>query len=123
MLVLTTEASQEKANSLAEALLDRGLVACVALMPILSRYRWQGKDTRSEEVQLLMKTQPHCLEALYQAVMALHSYDTPEWITLQAQTRGDYGQWCADQLRGARVRADGEPPDPATKPEVGGPTG
>jgi periplasmic divalent cation tolerance protein len=123
VLVLTTEASLEKANSLTEALLERGLVACVALMPILSRYRWQGKVTRSEEVQLLLKTQPHCLEALYQAVMALHSYDTPEWITLAAQTRGGYGQWCADQLRGARVRAGGEPPAPATNPEVGGPTG
>jgi len=123
VLVLTTEASLEKANSLTEALLERGLVACVALMPILSRYRWQGKVTRSEEVQLLLKTQPHCLEALYQAVMAHHSYETPEWITLEAQTRGGYGQWCADQLRGTRVRADGEPPALATNPEVGGPAG
>ncbi|MEB3261117.1 MAG: divalent-cation tolerance protein CutA [Cyanobacteriota bacterium] len=123
VLVLTTEASQERANSLIEALLERGLVACVAQIPILSRYRWQGKDIQCEEVQLLLKTQPHCLEALYQAVMALHSYETPEWITLAAHTRGGYGQWCADQLWGARVRADGEPPAPATKPEVGGPTG
>lgn len=123
VLVLTTESTLEKANKLSETLLERGLVACVAVMPIVSTYKWQGRTTRSEEVQLLLKTKPHCLEALYQAVMSLHSYDTPEWITLAAHTRGGYGQWCFEQLRDTRLRADGEPPAPATNPEVWGPTG
>ena len=121
VLALTTEASLENANLLARALVERGLVACVSLTPIVSHYRWQGKQACSEEVQLLLKTKPHCLEALHQAVMALHSYETPEWITLMAHTRGDYGRWFAEQLGGHGVRAGGGPPAPAKSPEAGAP--
>lgn len=100
VLALTTEASRELAETLATSLLERGLVACVSLVPIVSHYRWEGQLTRSEEVQLLLKTRRSCLEALYDAVLALHSYDTPEWITLPARTRGGYGLWCAEQVVG-----------------------
>lgn len=123
VLALTTEASLERAEKLATALLERGLVACVSLLPIVSHYRWEGQLTRGEEVQLLLKTQPPRLEALYAAVMALHSYETPEWITLSAHTRGGYGLWCAEQLLGPTLRADGEPPAPPTSPGAGDPAG
>lgn len=123
VLALTTEASLERAEKLATALLEKGLVACVALLPIVSHYRWEGQLTRGEEVQLLLKTQPPLLEALYAAVMELHSYETPEWITLSAHTRGGYGLWCAEQLLGPTLRADGEPPAPPTSPGAGDPAG
>lgn len=96
VLVLTTEANLERAEGLAEALLARGLVACVSLAPVISRYRWQGRATRSEEAQLLLKTHRPCLEALYQAVMELHSYDTPEWIHWPAEASAAYGAWVAE---------------------------
>ncbi|MEB3259648.1 MAG: divalent-cation tolerance protein CutA [Cyanobacteriota bacterium] len=112
VLVLTTEASQERADQLATTLLERGLVACVSLLPIVSHYRWEGQLTRGAEVQLLLKTDPQRLEELHGAVMALHSYDTPEWITLQARTRGGYGLWCAAQLSTEPLRADAGPPTP-----------
>ncbi len=120
--MLTTEASLEKAESLAEALLQKGLVACVSLMPVSSLYRWQGRLTRSEEVQLLLKTHQPGLEALYEQVMALHSYDTPEWITLHAHSRGPYGQWCAEQLWGTGLK-DGGPPSRSRSSEGVDPAG
>ncbi|MEB3334993.1 MAG: divalent-cation tolerance protein CutA [Cyanobacteriota bacterium] len=123
MLVLTTEASQERAERLAAALLARGLVACVSLMPIVSLYRWEGQDTRAEEVRLLLKTRASCLPALHATVMELHSYDTPEWITLPARTRGGYGRWCATQLAAASLRAGDGPPAPPGSPGDGDPTG
>lgn len=98
VLVLTTEANRELAEKLAVALLEQGLVACVSLMPIVSLYRWEGQDRRDEEVQLLLKTNPSCLPSLYDAVLSLHSYTMPEWITLSGQSRGGYGHWCAEQL-------------------------
>ena len=39
VLVLTTEADQARAQALAEALLERRLVACVSLQPLQSLYR------------------------------------------------------------------------------------
>jgi periplasmic divalent cation tolerance protein len=123
VLVLTTEASMELAEQLATTLLERGLVACVSLLPIVSHYRWEGQLTRSEEVQLLLKTQTPCLEALHAAVLALHSYATPEWITLTAHTRGGYGLWCDEQLSAPPIRGDGGPPAPPETPGDGAPTG
>jgi uncharacterized protein involved in tolerance to divalent cations len=56
VMVLTTEADQARAQALAEALLERRLVACVSLQPLLSLYRWKGELQRDAEVQLLLKT-------------------------------------------------------------------
>lgn len=123
VLVLTTEASLEKAEGLAEALLERRLVACVSWVPIHSVYSWQGRKTQSQEIQLLLKTHPSRLEALYQAVMAMHSYDTPEWIALTGATRGAYGLWCAEQLKGTPIKADAEPRARSKSPKDGGQAG
>ena len=56
VLALTTTANAERAQQLAEALLERHLVACVSIHPVQSFYRWEGPLQTSHEVQLLMKT-------------------------------------------------------------------
>jgi periplasmic divalent cation tolerance protein len=99
-LVLTTEASLERAEALALALLERRLVACVSLFTVRSHYRWQGRLERSEEVQLLLKTSPELLEALHRSVLELHSYSTPEWIHWPASSAGAYAAWCGEQVGG-----------------------
>ena len=93
VLVLTTEADQERAAALARVLLERRLAACVALRPVLSLYHWDGQLERSAEVQLLIKTLAHHLGALEAAVRELHSYSTPEWIHWPARCSADYGAW------------------------------
>ena len=80
VLALTTEANAERAQQLAEALLERHLVACVSIHPVQSFYRWEGSLQASHEVQLLMKTSAQHVDALRSAVSELHSYDTPEWL-------------------------------------------
>ena len=86
VLVLTTEGDQGRAEALAEALLERRLVACVSFQLQHSMYRWKGRMERESEVQLLLKTTPCCLDALHQAVMELHSYETPEWLSWRRST-------------------------------------
>jgi periplasmic divalent cation tolerance protein len=95
-LCLTTEADAERAEALAQALVERGLAACVALSPVRSLYRWRGALERSQEVQLLIKTHPSRLAELEAAVHELHSYDTPEWIHWPAQASAGYGAWLAE---------------------------
>jgi periplasmic divalent cation tolerance protein len=96
VLVLTTEADQERAEGLARALLERRLAACVALRPLLSLYHWEGALERSAEVQLLIKTRAGQLTALEQAVRELHSYTTPEWIHWPARCSAGYGAWLVE---------------------------
>jgi periplasmic divalent cation tolerance protein len=95
-LCLTTEASESQAEALAQALVERGLAACVALTPVRSLYRWRGALERSQEVQLLIKTNPSRLAELEVAVQQLHSYDTPEWIHWPAAASAAYGAWVAE---------------------------
>ncbi len=128
--MLTTEASQERAEALALALLELRLVACVSLFPVQSFYRWEGRLERSEEVQLLLKTTAHHLSELRSAIDRLHSFQTPEWIQWQASSSGSYGLWCGDQLSGAETSADpgpfspgGGPPAPGEIPGASDPAG
>lgn len=119
-LVLTTEADRERAEALARELLERGLVACASLHPVVSLYRWQGRLERTEEVQLLLKTTPAHLEELRRALGELHSYDTPEWIHWTAGSDGPYGRWLQEQLP---LSPGGGPPAPAGTPGDGDPAG
>lgn len=93
--VITTESDAARAEQLARALVERRLAACVSLLPLSSIYIWEGRLEQSDEVQLLIKTTPSCVEALQRAVLELHSYDTPMWVQWQAQASDRYGAWLA----------------------------
>ena len=97
-VVLTSEATPERADDLARALLEQRLVACVSVLPVRSHYRWQGVLETADEVKLLLKTTPEQLSDLHRALHALHGYQTPEWIVLGGSSRGDYGLWLGEQL-------------------------
>ncbi|MBL6801995.1 MAG: divalent-cation tolerance protein CutA [Cyanobacteria bacterium] len=118
VLVLTTEADQERAEALAAAVLERRLAACVALHPVGSRYHWNGVLQQATEVQLLFKTSSARLSQLQQAVMALHSYDVPEWLAWPVDASPAYGSWARSELS-----SDGPPPDPAERRSNGHPAG
>lgn len=114
-LVLTSEASGERAEALARTLLERRLAACVSLWPVRSHYRWQGRLERSDEVKLLLKVPHDRLEELRALVLELHGYDTPEWIQWPATAAGGYGDWL--------LSPDAAPPMPSDRPGDGGPAG
>ncbi len=114
MLVLTTEADQARAQTLAEALLERRLVACVSLQPLQSLYRWKGELQREAEVQLLLKTSADQLGRLWETLLELHSYDTPEWLSWPAEASSGYGTWALAQLS-----SDGLLPGPEGTPGNG----
>jgi len=112
-VVLTSEATPERADALARALLEQRLVACVSVLPVRSHYRWQGAVETADEVKMLLKTEPKQLPDLHRALQALHGYQTPEWIVLGGSSRGDYGLWLGEQL------GDGRAAGPASA-QVGG---
>jgi len=97
-VVLTSEATPERADALARALLEQRLVACVSVLPVRSHYRWQGALETVDEVKLLLKTTPEQLSDLHRALHALHGYQTPEWIVLGGSSCADYGLWLEEQL-------------------------
>jgi len=95
ILVLSTTGSKEEAQTIARALVERRMAACVNIVgPIESVYRWQGKVQTSAEYMLLVKTTAERFPAVRLAIRELHSYELPECIALEIDNGSDeYLNW------------------------------
>ena len=98
VLVLTTEADEDKADALAQALVEQRLAACVSRLPVRSTYRWRGELESAQEVQLLIKTTPEAWPLLEQTLLSLHSYDTPQFLHWHVRASEAYGTWATDAV-------------------------
>lgn len=100
-LVLSTCPDPHTADVLARALVEERLAACINVLPgIVSTYRWQGAVERGEEVLLLIKTTADRQDALVARLQALHPYELPEAIAVEAVGGlAAYLAWVAEQTR------------------------
>ncbi len=81
LLVMTNVPDAATAQSIARALVDAKLAACVNILPaVQSVYRWQGVVEQASEVTLLIKTTQQRYPQLQRAIVAAHPYDVPEVI-------------------------------------------
>ncbi len=99
-VVLTTAGSDEQAETLARALVERRLAGCVNVVRgVCSVYRWKGEVVREDERLLVIKTSEAQIEALGTVIRELHSYETPEMIVLPV-AGGDaaYLDWLGSTL-------------------------
>jgi periplasmic divalent cation tolerance protein len=79
--VTTTAGSEEEADRISRALIERRLAACVQVVgPIHSRYRWQGEVETATEWMCVAKTSTERYPALEATIRELHSYDEPEIV-------------------------------------------
>lgn len=81
-IVLITASSETEGESIARALIEAKLAACVSLTPVNSIYTWQGQINSDREWQLIIKTDLNLFSALESKVKELHSYEIPEIIAL-----------------------------------------
>jgi periplasmic divalent cation tolerance protein len=100
-LVLTTCGSLEEARSIAHALVERQLAACVNIVPqIESVYRWQGEVETAFECFLVIKTTAEAFNRLREALVELHSYELPECIEIAVEDGGPkYLEWVGESVR------------------------
>ena len=77
-IIFTTTGTKEEADSLAAALVQNRLAACVQIMAIDSHYVWEGKAENSAEFLLLVKTRAALYPDVEQFLTENHSYDVPE---------------------------------------------
>jgi periplasmic divalent cation tolerance protein len=83
ILVLTTCASEQEAERIARALVERRLAACVNILRGLrSLYRWKGALQEDEECLLLVKSRRDLFDRLRAEIESLHSYELPEVVAL-----------------------------------------
>jgi periplasmic divalent cation tolerance protein len=81
VVALSTVATASDAERIARALVERGLAACVNVVPgVVSIYRWQGAVHKEQELLLVIKTRAEALEPLRAALVSLHPYEVPELV-------------------------------------------
>src|SRR5262245_11982954 len=103
LVVLTTLEKQEDGERLAALLVERGLAACVQILPsMVSIYRWQGAVERANEVLLLIKTTRAAYPQLVTTIKENHPYQTPEIVARPVEAGSDdYLNWLAASVKTA----------------------
>ena len=98
-IVLTTIGADADAASLARALVEERLAACVnVLPPMTSFYRWKGAIEEDREQQLVIKTTPDQTAALGARLRELHPYELPEFVVLDATASMAYAAWVGEAV-------------------------
>jgi periplasmic divalent cation tolerance protein len=100
VVVLSTCGSRKEAQKIARDILRRRLVACVNIMPVTSYYRWKGKITVDREYLILAKTRSEAFRKLKERILALHTYELPEIVSLKInEGNEEYLDWIDEEVR------------------------
>ena len=99
-VVCLVTAPPDRAREIAEALVERRLVACVNVVPLVhSVYRWQGAVEHDDEALLVVKTTRAAVASLKDVLGELHPYENFELVALPVQDGARaYLDWIADSV-------------------------
>jgi periplasmic divalent cation tolerance protein len=95
IVIMSTVSGEIEGQRIAEELVNRGLVACVNVIPgVTSYYKWQGQSEVGHELLMLAKTRASNYGKVRDVIKELHSYEVPEIVALPI-TNGDesYLKW------------------------------
>lgn len=100
LVVISTFPSLEVAKTLARALVDKNLAACVQLTEgIQSIYRWEGRICEEQEVFLSAKTTESEWPKILAFMQTTHPYDLPEILAFTPeQYERQYGKWVESEV-------------------------
>jgi len=83
IIVLSSAGSLIEANQIAEMLITSQLAACVSIIPgVTSHYCWKERRESAYEVMMIIKALRKNFDALKDAIIDLHSFETPEILML-----------------------------------------
>ena len=99
VVVLCIAAPPDGAKSIARALVEERLAACVNVAPVQSYFVWNGDLTEDAEELMIIKTAASMVEPLKMRIKELHSYQVPEIIVLPIQEGyPPYLAWIAESV-------------------------
>lgn len=99
IVVHTTTANVDEAKNIANALVGKGLAACVNMHPITSVYKWKGNVEEEGEVELSIKTTSEMLENVKKTIISMHSYELPALLWWPVDGEDKYAQWIIECVR------------------------
>lgn len=99
IVVHTTTANMDEAKNIANALVGKGLAACVNMHPITSVYKWKGNVEEEGEIELSIKTTAEMLENVKRTIIYMHSYALPALIWWPVDGEDRYVEWITECVR------------------------
>jgi periplasmic divalent cation tolerance protein len=101
ILVLTQMPDRAAADTLARALVEARLAACVSVgAPVDSLYHWRGGIETASEVTVAIKTAADRYPELEAAIRARHPYELPEILAVPVlDGYAPYLAWIHDETR------------------------
>jgi periplasmic divalent cation tolerance protein len=87
------------AKRVTETLLKEKLIACGNIIPGESLYVWKGKLVDTREWTLLAKTTERNRKRSVRRIEALHPYDEPCILALNAKANDVFGSWVKESVR------------------------
>jgi periplasmic divalent cation tolerance protein len=95
VVVLTTVPVGDLGETVARALVEERLAACVNVCaPMTSVYRWDGRVTHDLERQIVVKTTVDRIDAIRERLARLHPYELPEFLVCPVRDGSDaYLAW------------------------------
>ena len=83
IIVLVTTPNKAEAEKIAQALLEKKLIACANIInSVTSFFFWLGKVERAEECLVVMKSRRDLFGELAGCLKGLHSYEVPEILAV-----------------------------------------
>jgi periplasmic divalent cation tolerance protein len=99
VLIYSTYPSPADAERIGGALVDRGLAACVNILPgMTSIYIWEGKRQHDSEAAMIIKTRAALADTAIAEARKLHPYTNPAFVVLPIDGgSADFLRWIGEQ--------------------------
>lgn len=92
----------ESSESIARALIEHQVAACVTLTPVKSVYRWEGKVCVDDEVTLTAKVSHPSIKPCVDMIESLHPYELPEVLVISVDEENSskaYQEWVSAECK------------------------
>ncbi|MFN3197425.1 MAG: divalent-cation tolerance protein CutA [Bradymonadia bacterium] len=94
MKIVLCNCPPDAAPTIARAVVEAGVAACVNLIPgVRSIYSWEGEICDDVETTLLIKTSEAQVGALRVALLEAHPYDVPEVVVVDVNDEASHGPY------------------------------
>ena len=104
VVVLSTFPADGDPETVARALVEERLAACVNILPpMTSIYRWKGDVEEESERQVVIKSTRARVAALWERLRDLHPYDVPEFLVVPIVDGNElYLKWVGESVAPSR---------------------